>query len=112
MKKILSVFILFLMAFSGCARNTGGPLVYKKFKDSNTFLIACSGGVKEGTVGAARFESAKRAALMNVYYFIKEAFDDTVVPGRDGIIDRVDFRGDIAVVHFILKKNNLKGRLK
>lgn len=111
MKKAL-FFIISLIIFAGCGRNIGGPLVYKKFKDNNTLLIACSGSVKEGTMGAARFESAKRAALMNVYYFIREDFDESLEPRRDGEIDRVDFGGDAAVVHFILRKKNLKGRLK
>ncbi len=112
MKKFLFVVLAFAVLAGGCARNTGGPLVYKKFKDDHTLLIACRGNVKEGTIGVARFESAKRAALMNIYYFIRKDFGDSIDPRRDGSVKGVEFSGDAAVVHYVIKKKNIRSREK
>ena len=112
MKKILILSVLAAALFSGCQKRTEGPLIYKKFKGKDTFLIACSGNAKEGTRGIARFESAKRAALLNAYFFIRQTFDDSVRPETDSTVDRVERTGDTAIVHLIIRKWNLKRRLR
>jgi len=112
MKKVLFLLALTGIFITGCLPRTEGPLIYKKFKDRNTFMIACSGSAMADAKGIARFESAKRAALMNVYYFVRETFHDSVSPERDGRVDRVEAAGDSAVVHYIIRKRDLKSYLK
>ncbi len=112
MKNFLFLIVLTMIFITGCLPRTEGPLIYKKFKDKNTFLIACSGTAMADAKGIARFETAKRAALMNVYYFVRETFHDSVSPERDGRIDRVEAAGDTAIVHYIIRKRDLKSHLK
>jgi nitrous oxide reductase accessory protein NosL len=112
MKRTVLILILVSIVLAGCGRNARGPLISQRFIDDDTFEIVCSGRAAEGTTGIAGAESAKRAALMNAYYYAGITFNDTVAPDRDGRIEKVMMGGNEAVVYYIIKKSNLKKRRK
>ncbi|PKL38098.1 MAG: hypothetical protein CVV44_13100 [Spirochaetae bacterium HGW-Spirochaetae-1] len=112
MKRLLIWITLFAVMAGGCARNERSALISKKFIDDNTYEIVCRGFPMAETEGIARFESAKRAALMNAYFYTRQTFNDTVFPDRDGDVNRVEVGNDYAVVYYVIKKRDLKKRLR
>ncbi len=119
MKKynIAAVAILMLI-FVACSGDTVKSvqsipnLVSEKFTSDTEYEIVCTGFPKEGLSGVQKEESAKRAAILNAYYFTKNRFDDTVKPDMDGKISKFTMYEDYAEIKYIISKSNLKKRLK
>ena len=115
MKKHIIIVILFLIPFLYCDSGKDDPnriVISKKFIDENNFEIICRGLPLEGSEGIEKEESAKRAALLNIYYFSKKIFKDSVSPEIDGSIEEVIYNKDDAIVRYIITKRNLKGRMR
>ena len=83
-------------------------LIKKGFMDNNTYRIVCRGYPQEGLTGIQKVESAKRAALLNAYYFVKNTFDESVAPDTDGRAEKFDVSSDHAVVYYVIRKIGLK----
>ena len=104
--------VIAVSCFSGDRKTEQDVLISKKFLDNNSFSIVCKGFPKEDLTGIARLESAKRAALLNAYFFIQQEFDESVAPDKDGRVEKFDAGENQATVYYILKKDGLKGRVK
>ena len=87
-------------------------LISEKFISDNEYEIVCLGYPKEGLRGVQKEESAKRAALLNAYYFSKNRFDETVSPDQDGKMVKLTMFDDHAELKYVISKSNLKNRLK
>lgn len=87
-------------------------LISEKFISDTEYEIVCIGYPKEGLKGIQKEESAKRAALLNAYYFSKNRFDETVNPDQDGKVAKLTMFDDYAEINYVLTKSNLKKRLK
>lgn len=87
-------------------------LISERFISDTEYEIVCVGLPKEGLKGVQKEESAKRAALLNAYYFSKNRFDETVNPDHDGKAEKFTVYEDRAELKYIIKKSNLKNRLK
>jgi hypothetical protein len=83
-------------------------LISKGFIDDNAYRVVCRGYPQEGLAGVQQAESAKRAALLSAYYFIKRDFTDAVRPDKDGSAEKFDLQEDHAVVYYMVRKKGLK----
>jgi hypothetical protein len=115
----IKVFLL-LMAVSMvtlCGPSVKGPtaqlvLISKKFIDDNSYRVVCRGFPEEGLEGVQRTESAKRAARINAYVFIKSEFVDAVAPDRDGRVEKFEVASNYAVIYYVVSKRGLKKMLR
>lgn len=115
MKHLLAALILCLAGaalFAGDETETQNIIISKGFKSRNVYLIVCKGFPKDGTDGIQRRETAKEAALMNAQFIARDIFNDTVDPVRNGIAKKFTVNDDFAVVHYEIRKKNLKARLR
>lgn len=119
MKNInLAAVIVSMLIFAACSGDTVKSvqsvpnLISEKFISDTEYEIICIGIPKEGLSGVQKEESAKRAALLNVYYYSKNRFDDTVRPDVDGKVTKFTMYEDHAEIKYIISKSNLKKRLK
>jgi len=117
-KIILSSIILSLVIFSSCSVDPGKNvrsvpnLISEKFLNDTEYEIICLGFPKQGLSGVQKEESAKRAALLNAYFYSKNRFDETVNPDLDGRTVKLAMFDDHAELTYVIKKINLKKRLK
>jgi hypothetical protein len=101
-----------------CDRNAGrGPmsrevLISKNFIDDNSFRIVCRGFPEPGLTGIKERESARQAARLNAYYFIKSMFTDAVAPDRDGREEEMTDASDHAVIYYVISRKGLKKYLR
>ena len=119
MKNInLAAVIVSMLIFAACSGDTVKSvqsvpnLISEKFISDTEYEIVCIGIPKDGLSGVQKEESAKRAALLNVYYYSKNRFDDTVRPDVDGKVAKFTMHEDHAEIKYIISKSNLKKRLK
>jgi len=119
MKKIIILSIIaVIVIFTGCASKPEGmvssvpSLIKEGFKSDTQYEIICRGFPKEGLSGIQKDESAKRAALLNAYYYTKMKFDDTVIPDKDGKAERFVLNEDHAIVYYTITKPGLKKRIR
>jgi hypothetical protein len=119
--KIRTLLLLaaFVMVLAGCDQHgvtSQGPreaaLISKGFIDDNTWKVVCRGFPLEGLKGIQKSESSKRAALLGAYYYIKETFNESVAPDRDGKTERIEINSDHAVLYYVVHKKGLKKMLK
>ena len=114
----LLTLLIFLAVFFSCSTGTdmdvtSKPVLVKEgFISNNEYEIVCNGYPKEGLTGPQREESAKRAAILNAYYFSTERFGETVRPDQDGRIVKVTMYGEYCEIQYIIKKSNLKNLKK
>jgi len=87
-------------------------LVKEGFISPDEYEIVCIGLPKEGLTGLQKDESAKRAAILNAYFYAKERFDDTIAPDTDGSVKKMEVAENHATVYYVISKANLKSRLK
>lgn len=119
MKKIQALFFITLFILvTGCSSKPDGTvssvpsLIREGFKSDTEYEIICRGFPKEGLEGIQKDESAKRAALLNAYYFARLKFDDSVIPDRDGKAERFVLNQDHAIVYYTIQKSDLKRRVR
>lgn len=115
MKKALFVATCALLVFAlSCDRQTGERtvLVSKRFLDDNSCEIVCRGFPSHDENPIVREESARRAALLNIYYYARLLFNDTVSPEKDGSVEEVTAGEDAVVVRYVIRKDELKKRLR
>lgn len=119
MKKILSILIVFVTgAILSCSSSDEievqslPSLVSEKFISDNTYEVVCRGFPKQGLEGYQKHESAKRAALLNAYYFARARFDDSVQPDRDGTVVKYDVMDEFVIIQYRIQKSNLKRYVK
>ncbi len=119
MKKIIilllaSVIIPLVSCEKESINNVQGipTLVKEGFIGDNEYEFVCIGFPKEGLTGLQKDESAKRAAILNAYYYIGTRFDETVIPDRDGTVKKIEVSNEYAKVYYVISKSNLKSRLK
>jgi len=111
-------FLIFLAVLLSCSSTTdqnvmGLPVLVKEgFISNNEYEIVCMGYPKEGLTGPQREESAKRAAILNAYYFSNERFGAFVSPDKDGRIANMTVRDEYCELRYIIKKDNLKNLKK
>ena len=115
--RILPLFI-FLAVFFSCSTGTdmdvtSKPVLVKEgFLSNNEYEIVCNGYPKEGLTSPQREESAKRAAILNAYYFSNERFGEAVRPDQDGRIAKLTMYDGYCEIQYIIKKSNLKNLKK
>ena len=119
MKKIILLStIAVLVTFAGCASKPEGmvssvpSLIKEGFKSDTEYEIICRGFPREGLTSVQKDESAKRAALLNAYYYTQMKFDDTVIPDKDGKAERFVLNEDHAIVYYTISKPGLKNRVR
>ena len=119
MKKIIFILtLIFLIPFISCTKEdlknvqSIPSLIREGFINNNEYEIVCMGFPKQGLTGIQKEESAKRAALLNAYYYTEVRFDDTVKPDTDGRVAKIEISDDHATVYYVITKTNLKSRLK
>lgn len=115
MKKIITLFVIFFSfaaLFAGDSEPKQNIIIRKGFQGSNKYLIVCKGFPKEGTEGLQMRETAKEAALFNAQMIVRDIFNDTVDPIRNGIAKKFVVYDDYAVVYYQIEKKNLKKRLR
>jgi hypothetical protein len=106
--------IVLLIALAGCDNVTvksSGPrevLISQGFIDDNTYRVVCRGYPLDGLTGIQQAESSKRAALLHAYYVIKQIFNESVAPDRDGKTEKIEYMSDHAVLNYIVHKKGLK----
>ena len=114
---ILTVVILIstvLSCSSGDEMNVQSipSLISEEFTSDDTYEVVCRGFPKQGLTGVQKEESAKRAALLNAYYFVQSRFDNSVKPDTDGTVVRYDVQDEFVIVYYRVTKSNLKKRTK
>ena len=87
-------------------------LIREGFISENEYEIVCLGFPKQGLKGIQKEESAKRAALLNAYYYTDARFDKTVRPDIDGKVIKMEVSDNNATVYYVITKENLKSRFK
>ncbi len=116
--KMLVLGVSFVVVLAGCDQKgvtSQGPrevLVSKGFVDDNTWKVVCRGYPLEGLKGIQKSESSKRAALLSAYYYIKETFNESVAPDKDGKTEKLDIFDDHAVLNYVVHKKGLKKMMK
>jgi len=113
--KIIAALMLAVIAVWSCSDKNGrkGPafresLISKGFVDDNTYRVVCRGFPLAGAEDIQKVESAKRAAILNAYAFIKSEFGDRVAPDREGNVEKMDIRDEYVILHFVIKKKRLR----
>ena len=113
--KIIAALTLAAIASLSCSDKNGrkGPafresLISKGFVDDNTYRVVCRGFPLAGAEDVQKVESAKRAAILNAYAFIKSEFGDRVAPDREGKVEKMDIRDDHVILYFVIKKKRLR----
>lgn len=112
---ILATAIMLLVSCSGDGiKNVQNipTLVREGFISDNEYEIVCIGFPKEGLTGLQKDESAKRAALLNAYFYTESRFDSTVAPDMDGTVKKMELSDSHATVYYVISKSKLKSRLK
>jgi len=119
MQKIITLLLLIsVIQYIGCSGDeikqvqNIPTLVKEGFISPNEYEIVCIGFSKEGLTGTQKTESAKRAAILNAYYYIGTRFNETVIPDKDGMIKKMEVTDTHATVYYVVSKSNLKSRLK
>jgi len=120
MKKMTIISLTFLLAGIIFSCSSGNEinvqslpaLISEEYISDDTYEIVCRGFPKQGLEGVQREESAKRAALLNAYYFVQARFDATVKPDADGTVVRYDVQDEFVVIYYRVTKKNLKSRIK
>jgi hypothetical protein len=119
MKKInIAAVVISMLIFAACSGDTVKSvqsvpnLISEKFISDTEYEIVCTGLPKEGLTGIQKEESAKRAAILNAYYFSNNRFDETVRPDVDGKVAKLTMHENYAEIKYIITKSNLKKRLK
>lgn len=120
MKNIFSILIttILISTVLSCSSGDGmnvqsiPSLISEEFTSNETYEVVCRGFPKQGLTGVQKEESAKRAALLNAYYFVQSRFDDTVKPDTDGIVVKYDVQDEYVIVYYRVTKSNLKKREK
>ena len=117
--KMLLLLVSFVMVLAGCDQvgvTSQGPreaaLISKGFVDDNTWKVVCRGFPLEGLKGIQKSESSKRAALLGAYYYIKETFNESVSPDKDGKTEKLEIMSDHAVLYYVVHKKGLKKMMK
>lgn len=87
-------------------------LVKEGFISADEYEIVCIGFPKEGLTGIQKDESAKRAAILNAYFYAGTRFDSTISPDVDGTVKKMELSDTHATVYYVISKSNLKSRLK
>jgi hypothetical protein len=106
--------IVLLVTLAGCDNVTvksSGPkevLISQGFVDDNTYRVVCRGYPLDGLKGIQQAESSKRAALLHAYYVIKQVFNESVAPDRDGKTEKIEYMSDHAVLNYVVRKKDLK----
>lgn len=117
-KPLLIMLVVAAFMMAGCDQGgvkSGAPresLISKGFIDDNTWKVVCRGYPLEGLDGIQMGESSKRAALLSAYYYIKETFNDSVAPDKDGRTEKIEMKRDHAVLHYVVRKKGLKRMLR
>lgn len=116
MKKLLVASLLFIIASCNSSNDikvtSGTPaLIREGFIEKDKYEVLCYGFPQKGLTGIAKRQSSQRAAILNAYYYIKVKFNDSVLPDRDGRVIKMTDTDDYAIVHYVIKKRNLKSRL-
>ncbi len=111
---ILAISVSQIISCSNDVKNVQSipTLVKEGFLSANEYQIVCLGFPKEGLTGVQKEESAKRAALLNAYYYAKARFDETIAPDMDGKVQKMELSDSYATVYYVISKSNLKSRLK
>jgi hypothetical protein len=110
----LFMFIVLMITLAGCDNVTVKSaglqevLISQGFVDDNTYRIVCRGYPLEGLKGLQQAESSKRAALLHAYYVIKQVFNESVAPDRDGRTEKIEYMSDHAVLNYLVHKKGLK----
>ena len=106
--------MLFISCFKNDVKNVQNipTLVKEGFISNNEYEIVCIGFPKEGLQGIQKEESAKRAAILNAYYYAGTRFDDTVKPDVDGKVKKIVVSDEYATIYYIISKKNLKSKFK
>lgn len=113
-----AVLVINLTIIISCSSDPGinvkgmPGLISEGFISDTEYEIVCIGYPKEGLTGIQKEESAKRAALLNAYFFAKNRFDDTVSPDQDGKVVKYTAYDDRAELKYVVTKSNLKKRIK
>ena len=114
----LFTIILCLLTVASCSVDPGKnvksvpSLISEGFISDTEYEIVCIGMPKEGLKSVQKEESAKRAALLNAYFYSNSRFDDTVKPDVDGKVVKFTMLEDYAELNYVITKSNLKKRLK
>jgi hypothetical protein len=112
--KVILVMVTALFLSMGCDEKGAEngikkePLISQGFVDDDTYRVVCRGYPLEGSRGLQKVESSKRAALLGAYYYIKNAFGESVAPDKDGKAEKFEYMSDHAVVHYVVQKKGLK----
>lgn len=111
---IIAITVVSIVSCSNDIKNVQSipTLVKEGFIGDNEYQIVCLGFPKEGLTGIQKDESAKRAAILNAYYYTKARFDETVAPDMDGKVEKMELSDSYATVYYVISKSNLKSRLK
>jgi hypothetical protein len=119
MKKLIMLLLAitivqYIACTSGEIQNVQNipTLVKEGFISPNEYEIVCIGFAKEGLTGTQKNESAKRAAILNAYYYTGTRFNETVIPDKDGTIKKMEVTDTHATIYYVISKSNLKSRLK
>ncbi len=116
--KALLVVTMLAAVLAGCDHGGipgQGPretLIRKGFINDDTWKVVCRGYPLEGLTGIQKSESSKRAALLGAYYYVKETFNESVAPDRDGKSEKFVMYSDHAELHYVIKKKGLKKMVK
>lgn len=87
---------------------TGGTLIKKYFKDSDTYVIICKGYPKPGTKAGEAVGTAREAALLNAQILAREVFTSGVDVVKSGSPERyIDGKG-YAMIYYIIRHPNLR----
>ncbi len=114
----LITIILSLLIITSCSVDQGNnvksvpSLISEGFISDTEYEIVVIGMPKEGLKSVQKEESAKRAALLNAYFYSNSRFDDTVKPDMDGKVVKMTMFDDHAELKYLITKSNLKKRLK
>jgi hypothetical protein len=115
---VLCVMVAALLLSIGCDEKSADdsvqkePLISQGFVDDDTYRVVCRGFPLKGSTGLQKVESSKRAALLGAYYYIKNAFNESVAPDKDGKAEKFEYMSDYVVVHYVVQKKGLKKMAK
>jgi hypothetical protein len=106
--------LLLIVSCSGGNMNVNSTpnLIKEGFISDTEYEIVCLGIPKTGLSGIQKEESAKRAALLSAYFYVKNRFDDSVIPDKDGKVSKFVMHDDHGELSYIVKKPGLKKRIK